>query len=103
MDSGTGGNFQGVGGVPRALFAGSQGWYDAVVAVDPANANTVYLVGDLTLDTDWALSIYKGTISGGPGIFVFPFNPANDEAVPPAGPAPHPRTNETGPADSPMV
>ena len=83
MDSGTGGSFQTVTGVPRALFAGNQGSYDAVVAADPANANTVYLVGDLTQDaSDWALSIYKGTITGSPGSYVFPFNPANDQTNP---------------------
>ncbi len=82
MDSGTGGNFQAVSGVPRALFAGGQGSYDEVVAVDPTNANTIYLVGDLTLDSnDWALSIYKGTITGSPGSYVFPFNAANDQTT----------------------
>ncbi|MGA3087928.1 MAG: hypothetical protein ABSD75_04905 [Terriglobales bacterium] len=99
MDSDTGGNFQAVSGVPRALFAGEQGWYDLVVAVDPSNANTVYLVGDLTLDADWALSIYKGTITGGPGSYVFPFNPANDQAVPAAGQAPDPNTTNNVPSD----
>jgi len=82
MDSGTGGNFQQVSGVPRALFAGHQGFYDLVVAADPSDANTIYLVGDLTLDTDWALSIYKGKITGGPGSFTFPFNSANDQTNP---------------------
>jgi hypothetical protein len=98
-DSGTGGNFQTVSGVPRALFAGGQGWYDAAIGVDPANANTVYLVGDLTLDSDWALSFYKGTITGGPGSYVFPFNPANDQAVPPAGQSPDPGTTNNVPND----
>lgn len=79
MDSGTGGSLQQVAGVPRALFAGQQGSYDIVVAADPGNANTVYLAGDLTWDTDdWGLSFYKGTISGGAGGYRFPFNPAND-------------------------
>jgi hypothetical protein len=100
LDSGTAGNFQRVTGVPRALFAGSQGWYDAVVAVDPANASTVFLVGDLTLDGDWALSIYKGTITGGPGAFVFPFNSANDQAP---GSPPDPNTTNNVPNDPTWV
>ncbi len=93
MDSGTGGNFQQVSGVPKALFAGSQGWYDAVAAVDPGNANTVYLMGDLTLDTDWALSFYKGTITGAPGSYVFPFSAANDQT------SSDPRTTTKVPSD----
>ncbi len=94
LDSGTGGSFQQVSGVPKALFAGKQGWYDAIVAVDPSNANTVYLAGDLTLDTDWALSLYKGTISGGPGAYVFPFNAANDQTDPN-----NPKTTSNVPSD----
>jgi hypothetical protein len=84
-DSGTAGAFQAVTGVPVALFAGGQGWYDLALGVDPSNANTVYLVGDLTRDGDWTLSFYKGTITGAPGSYVFPFNAANDMFANPDG------------------
>ncbi|WP_259384421.1 hypothetical protein [Bacillus thuringiensis] len=71
--------FQQVNGVPNALFFGNQGWYDLILAVDPSNANTVYLGGDLTLDNNqWNLSLYKGTITGSAGSYTFPFNSAND-------------------------
>jgi hypothetical protein len=53
-----------------ALFPGSQGWYDIAVAVDPSNPNIVYLGGD-------QLAIFKGTITGSAGSYVFPFNSAN--------------------------
>ena len=78
LDSGTNGNFQPVSGVPQALFFGNQGNYDIVLAVDPTDADTVYLGGDLTWDGNWSLSFYKGTITGGPGTYTFPFNNAND-------------------------
>ena len=35
--------FQGVAGLPPMFTFGGQGWYDIAIAVDPANANTVYL------------------------------------------------------------
>jgi len=67
----SGSSFSVVTGLPgNVLFRGSQGWYDIVVAVDPADANTVYLGGD-------QLAVFKGTLTGGPGSWVFPFNPAN--------------------------
>src|SRR5262249_33812602 len=69
--------FQAVAGLPPMFNIGGQGWYDLAIAVDPANANTVYLVGDLLFDGDWTLSMFKGTIAGGPGAFNFGFNPAN--------------------------
>ncbi len=69
--------FQGVAGLPPMFTMGGQGWYDIALAVDPANANTVYLVGDLLWDSGWTLSMFKGTISGGPGTFNFGFNAAN--------------------------
>ena len=78
LDSGTNGNFQPVTGVPKALFFGNQGNYDIVLAVDPSNVNTVYLGGDLTWDGSWTLSFYKGTITGGPDTYIFPFTNAND-------------------------
>jgi len=86
LDSHTGGGFTVVSGVPKALFAaaeGGQGWYDLFVAVDPADADTVYLMGDLTaVSPDWALSFYKGKLTGAPGAYVFPFNRANDQTTP---------------------
>jgi hypothetical protein len=67
--------FSVVPGLPGSvLFAdppSGQGWYDIAIAVDPANANTVYMGGD-------AYAVFKGTITGaGPGSWTFPFNPAN--------------------------
>ena len=72
------GSFQQVSGVPQALFSGGQGWFDLVLAVDPANADTIYMAGDRTWDGGWSLSFYKGTLTGGPGSYTFPFNNAND-------------------------
>lgn len=69
--------FQSVAGMPP-LFNRGQGWYDIAVGVDPSNENTVYLVADLVLDsTNWTLSLFKGTITGGPGTWNFGFNAAN--------------------------
>lgn len=82
-DASTGGAFTKVAGVPRALFAGNQGDYDLAVAADPLDADTVYLIGDLTSEANsWALSIYKGKIATANGQFVFPFNAANDQTRP---------------------
>ena len=70
----TGTSFSVVTGLPAsALFRGNQGWYDIAVAVDPTNPNTVFLGGD-------QLAVFKGTITGGPGSYVFPFNPVNTAA-----------------------
>ncbi|MDX6671463.1 MAG: hypothetical protein QOI91_1826 [Solirubrobacteraceae bacterium] len=77
----SGGSFQAVSGIPQALFFGAQGYYDMLLAVDPADANTVYLGGDAIWDGGWALSLFKGTITGGPGAWSFPFNSANDVFV----------------------
>lgn len=79
------GTFQGVSSVPQsALFSENQGQYkfDLVVAVDPSDANTIYLAGDATHGD---ASLYKGTLTGGPGSYAFPFNPANT-AMPSADP-----------------
>ena len=38
-------NFEAVGGVPN-IFNGGQGGYDLILAVDPADANTVFFAGD---------------------------------------------------------
>ena len=78
--------FQKVGGIPRALFAGGQGDYDLILAVDPSNPDRVFLGGDITLDSpssgdpsDYNLSLFAGTLTtDGQGGFVFPFDPAND-------------------------
>lgn len=77
LDSPTG-KFSAVTGVPNALFFGGQGYYDIALAVDPSNSSAVYMAGDTIAHNDWNLSIYKGTITGPPGSYVFPFNPAND-------------------------
>lgn len=79
------GAFQVVTSVPQsALFSEGQGGYkfDLAVAVDPSDANTIYLAGDATQGD---ASLYKGTLTGGPGSYVFPFNPANT-ATPAADP-----------------
>jgi hypothetical protein len=88
-----GGIFQQVAGAPPANVSsltgglvGTQGWYDLVVAVDPTNANSVYLAGAALLDgsgSDYNLSFFRGTITGSPGSFGF--NAANnaDPAVDP--------------------
>ncbi|HLW54653.1 MAG TPA: hypothetical protein VKW06_17585 [Candidatus Angelobacter sp.] len=70
------GTFQLVPGMPMAaLFPGGQGIGDSFVAVDPSNPSTVYLGGDRTNGVEAAL--FKGTLTGGPGTYAFPFNAAN--------------------------
>lgn len=73
--------FQAIAGMPaNVIFAGAsggQGWYDIALGVDPGNANRLYLVGDWTLDGDYSLSFWRGDVTGGPGSWTFPFNPAN--------------------------
>jgi len=69
--------FQTVSGMPP-LFNGGQGWYDIALGVDAANANTVYLIGDLVWDGDWTLSFFKGTITSSAAGFTFPFNSTNN-------------------------
>jgi hypothetical protein len=71
------GTFQTIAGTPSAaiLFPIGQGNFDLVVAVDPSNASTVYLVGEFAPGAD--LALFKGTLSGGPGSWNFGFNPAN--------------------------
>ena len=70
--------FQTVLGVPRALFAGGQGGYDIVLAVDPSDPNTVYMAGDRVLYNDYDLSIFKGAITASGSNYGFPFRPEND-------------------------
>ena len=81
----SGSALQTVAGIPQALFFGGQGSYDMFLAVDPANANTIFFGGDIVDDGDWTLSMYKGTITGGPGTWTFPFNAANDVHTDAAG------------------
>lgn len=69
-------NFEVVSGMPN-IFNGGQGGYDLILAVDPVNANIVYFAGDWVIDTNYTLSLFKGTITGSSGSFAFPFNPAN--------------------------
>lgn len=70
--------FQSVSGMPPLFAVGAQGWYDIAAAVDPANANIVYLVADLVWDApNWTLSMFKGTVTGASGAWNFGFNAAN--------------------------
>jgi hypothetical protein len=69
--------FQAVTGLPPMFAIGGQGWYDLAVAVDPANVNIVYLVGDLLWDGNWTLALFKSTLSGMPGAFSYGFQAAN--------------------------
>lgn len=63
--------FSTVTGLPGSvLFADPQGWYDIAIAVHPTDPNTILVGGD-------AFAVFKGTITGSPGSFVFPFNSAN--------------------------
>lgn len=66
--------FSVVTGLPGSvLFAdppSGQGWYDIAIAVHPTNPNTILVGGD-------AYAVFKGTITGSPGSFVFPFSAAN--------------------------
>jgi hypothetical protein len=63
--------FSTVPGLPKgALFLGNQGWYDIAIAVDPSDGDTIYLGGD-------RISLFKGTLTGSPGSWTFPFNSAN--------------------------
>ena len=57
------GTFQLVTGMPNAVFPELQGWYDIAVAVDPANANIVYLGGDLTYTQNYSASLYRGSVT----------------------------------------
>ncbi|MGE5180730.1 MAG: hypothetical protein ACM31C_01645 [Acidobacteriota bacterium] len=68
LDSGT---FSVVTGLPAsALFRGNQGWYDIAIVVDPTSSNTIIVGGD-------QLALFKGTLTGSAGAWVFPFNAAN--------------------------
>jgi hypothetical protein len=68
--------FQQVTGLPAAAAQVSS--YALFLGVDPTDANTVYVGGQAIWDgTNYNLPLYKGTITGGPGTYAFPFNPAN--------------------------
>jgi hypothetical protein len=72
LDSTTGGAFSPVTIPSTVSLLSGQGWYDIVVATDPSNANTIYLVGSLTWDSSgWALAMYKGTLAPASGGFAF--------------------------------
>lgn len=53
-----------VSGAPAALLTGSQGDYDLTIAIDPNNANRVYIGGDTQLASgQWSSSIYRCDVS----------------------------------------
>lgn len=67
----SGNTFYPVPGLPQAaLFMGNQGLYDIAIAVSPSDPNTILVGGDV-----W--KVFRGTITGTPGSFAFPFaNPS---------------------------
>lgn len=71
----SGGTWYAVAQTPPAavMFYTGQGWYDLVVAVDPGDASTVYLVGQAVA----GLALFKGTISGSAGSYSFGFTNAS--------------------------
>ncbi len=72
LDSTSGGAFLPVTIPANVSLLGGFGWYDIVVAVDPGNANTVYLLGSATLESNkWALAMYKGTLGAVSGGYAF--------------------------------
>ena len=91
------GNFTTVTGIPAALFFGGQGDYDMFLGVDPSDPDTVYVAGDTIYYKNWSLSGYKGKITGTPGNYTFPFNPANDRIVknPPPNDSTHVANDKT--------
>lgn len=76
--------FRTVNRLPNAaVLYNGQGWYDEVVAVDPGNQNTVYLLGatvrsrqDPSGRQHWELSGYKSTVTASGNAFRFGFNTA---------------------------
>jgi hypothetical protein len=77
------GTFQQVTGMPAAVFPGGQGWYDNVVAVDPANPNVVYVGGDSTGYLNFSASLYRGPLTLPPGGPNFGSNGAADVTTDP--------------------
>jgi hypothetical protein len=66
-----GGTLRAVAGPPaNAIFPTGQGWYDLAIHVDPADPSTIFLGTQ-------SPALFKGTITGGPGSYTFPFDPAN--------------------------
>ncbi len=52
-----------------------QGNYNLLLAVDPANANTIYFAGNWVKDSGaYTLSLFKGTVSSSSGAFKFSFS-----------------------------
>ena len=65
---GAAGAWRQVAGAPADLFGtaaiGFQGWYDLAIAVDPTNANLVYLGGSTRLSGgEWSGSSYRCTVA----------------------------------------
>ena len=72
------GTFQVVTSVPKAaLFPGNQGVGDIILGVDPSDPDTVYLGGDRDNSNGAEVAMFRGKLTGGPGSYTFPFNPAN--------------------------
>ena len=91
------GSFTMVTGIPKALFFGGQGDYDMFLGVDPSDSDTVYIAGDTIYYKNWSLSGYKGKVTGTPGNYKFPFDPANDRIVknPPPNDSTHVANDKT--------
>ena len=52
-----------------------QGNYNLLLAVDPANSNTIYFAGNWVKDSGaYTLSLFKGTVSASSGAFKFAFS-----------------------------
>jgi hypothetical protein len=67
-----GGTLRNVSAPPASVFFYfNQGWYDLAILVDPTDPSTIFLGGE-------SPALFKGTITGGPGSYAFPFNPANN-------------------------
>ena len=76
LDSTTAGKFKQVTNAPKSVFRGGQGNYDIVLGVDPSNSSTIYMAGDIALESNsWALSLFRGQVSAA---FVFSMIPANN-------------------------
>jgi len=82
----TAGSFAAVAGVPTNVFGTTgTGWYNIILAVDPAAADTVYLGGSVAWDlapgdpvADWTLALFRGTVTNPAVTPAFPFNAANN-------------------------
>jgi hypothetical protein len=82
----TAGTFARVTGVPTNIFGtGGSGWYNIILAVDPAAADTIYIGGSIVWDiapgdpvADWTLALFRGTVTNPAAAPAFPFNAANN-------------------------